>query len=269
VDTAGIQWLTADILNLYGTFSMGNRAPNLQETTVLGDTGSKFEIPNPNLKPETSNTFELGTRFNIKPIELGFAWFYSLLDDIIDEAPATWLGLDTIDGAPVIQRVNSDSAVYNGIEGSLAAHFYNFTFLTNITWMKGDITSGDKTNPARRIPPLFGLSSLKYDDPGHRFFAEFFVDWAGPQTRLHPSDEKDLRICETSYLSGKTYKETGQKCPGSPGWYTLNIRGGIRLTPNAMLSMSAANLTDNKYKRHGSGFYAPGFNAKGTLRISF
>ena len=119
------------------------------------------------------------------------------------------------------------------------------------------------------MPPLSGLGSIKYDHSNNRFFTEFFVNFAAPQTRLHPSDKKDLRICETSYLSGKTYDDIGQKCKGSTSWYTLNLRGGIRLTPHAQLDLSATNLTDNKYKPHGSGFFAPGFNAKGTLRISF
>jgi hypothetical protein len=58
-------------------------------------------------------------------------------------------------------------------------------------------------------------------------------------------------------------------CPGTPGWATLNAR--FRLQPWEMLRIDAtlANLTDARYKTHGSGLYAPGFDAVLTATVFF
>jgi len=167
--------------------------------------------------------------------------------------------------------VNSSNGVYQGVESTVAIHLLPpLTLSTTATWMTGEITTDDVTYPGRRIPPFFGTSSLRYDHPvNDRFFAEFFVDWAGEQDELHPLDERDLRICETAYLSGQTYADNGETCPGSSSWYTLNLRGGVRFMKNARLVLTLANLTDQKYKPHASGVYAAGFDGRATLTVGF
>ena len=67
----------ANNINVYTSFAQGFRAPNLQESTVLGDTGSKFEIPNPDLRPERADTIELGTRLGFGNLSFSGALFVS------------------------------------------------------------------------------------------------------------------------------------------------------------------------------------------------
>ena len=54
VFSGGVQLLLDNNINIYTSFAQGFRAPNLQESTVLGDTGSKFEIPK--IKPFTTSS---------------------------------------------------------------------------------------------------------------------------------------------------------------------------------------------------------------------
>jgi outer membrane receptor protein involved in Fe transport len=262
----GVQWIRPDLFNVYGTFTQGFRAPNLQETTVLGDTGSKFEIPNDSLGPERSDTIEAGGKLKLMGMELHGAYFYSLLSDAIDEAPAVYNGLSSIDGKPVIKRVNAREGHYRGVEGSAGIHLWRMTLRAGAAWIEGELTGiDDQTHPARRVPPLFGTAGLRYDDPAGRFHVEILSRLAARQDRLHPSDEQDLRICETSTHSGMLRSD----CNGTKGYYTLNLRGGVALMDAFRVNAALMNLTDQKYKTHGSGFYAPGFDARLSIIVDF
>lgn len=266
VGSGGIQLLLPEWFVLFGSFTQGFRAPNLQETTVLGNTGSKFEIPNPDLKPERSDTFEVGARAWLGPVDISAVWFYSLLDDALDEEAATHNGESEVDGTPVVRRVNAASGVSTGVEGELGVTFWRLRLSAGVAWMTSELTNaaGD-THPARRIPPVFGQVALRYTQPGGRAFAEIGARWAGPQTELHPSDKKDLRICETSSHSGVLDPE----CDGSDGWVTLDLRGGWQFIENLRADLSVTNLLDVRYKAHGSGFDAPGVGARATLTATF
>ena len=41
---------------------------------------------------------------------------------------------------------------------------------------------------------------------------------------------------------------------------TLNLRGGFQVTQYNRLTLALENLLDKRYREHGSGINAPGFN---------
>ena len=267
VGSGGLQLLMPGIFHVYGSFVEGFRAPNLQETTVLGNTGSKFEVPNDNLKPERSDTIEVGARGAIGPVTLGVAYFHSWLEDAIDEEPTTYEGKTELDaGTPVIRRVNAAEGKAQGVEGSLGLHVWRFTLRATAAWMQSELTAADgQTHPSRRTPPAFGTASLRYDHPEQRFYVELSTRWAGRQDALHPSDEKDLRICETELHSGMLQAQ----CEGTPGWATLNLRGGWRPLEYLRADLSITNLLDARYRQHGSGILAAGIDARLTVTATY
>jgi len=261
--SAGLQLVRPDLFNLWASFTQGFRAPNLQETTVLGDTGSKFEIPNGGLLPERSNTIEAGSRISLSPMSLEIVWFRSYLTDAIDEEPAEWEGQAEIDGSPVIRRVNTARGLYHGLEGSASLEIWRFTLSGGAAWMEGELTGGGETHPARRIPPLFGTASLVYGQPARALDAGLYARWAARQDRLHPSDEEDARICEEGLHTGLLRSP----CHGTPGWYALDVRGGLRPTDTLRIELAVENLTDRRYKVHGSGYYQPGLSGSVTVTL--
>lgn len=264
VGSASLQYLVTDRYNVYFSFDQGFRAPNLQESTVLADTGDRFEIPNGDLGPVRSDTFELGARLRFEPFRLAVAGYVSLLKDIIDTVPATFQGQDRVEGRPVEQRVNSDQATIFGVEGSLSARVWRLTFGTHLAWTRGTVEKADGLeHPVRRIPPLFGTFTIRYDHPRPSFFAEFFVRGAGPQGRLHPSDRQDLRICGDPDRPGVLLED----CEGTTGWLTLNLRAGWQIGDHVTLEMALHNLLDTRYRVHGSGLDAPGFDARMSLKM--
>jgi len=190
----------------------------------------------------------------------------SFLQDAIDEEAATWEGQSEIDGTPVVRRVNTAEGQSLGTELRAEYVFWRMSASTTLTWMTSELTKADgTTTPSRRTPPLFGASNIRYNHPERQAYVEVGVRWAGAQDELHPSDKKDLRICETSYHSGIKNPD----CSGSPGWASVHVRGGINVLDNLRAELSISNLLDAYYKPHGSGTPSPGADARFTLRSSF
>jgi len=55
----------------------------------------------------------------------------------------------------------------------------------------------------------------------------------------------------------------------TPGWITLNVRVGYSPLSWLQVHLSLKNLTDKRYKYHGSGIYAPGFNLLAGLSLTY
>lgn len=285
VGSLGLSYLWQTHLNVYLNWNQGYRAPNLQETTVLGDTGNFFEIPNPDLNPERNNTFELGVKADLSGIaRMTASTFTSLISDRITRVDATLDGEELIGGKRVQQRINADRAYYYGAEVGLETRtLLGWSLSGNMTYIDGAVESGrDDPNfePGpfhnllapegqysypRRLPPLIYRTGLRFA-PSAQWYAMAFIEGASEQSRLAPGDVQDLRICEID--RGLTYGNLGQRCPGTPGWTTLNLRGGYRLSDSGRLDLAVSNLTDERYRHHGSGVLAPGFGAMITLVVT-
>ncbi len=270
VGSAGIQLVLPGVLNVYTSFVQGFRAPNLQETTVLGDTGRAFELPNADLKPERSDTIEAGLKAAFGPIEVSAAYFYSFLRDTIDLGASTHKGAAKVDGKDVRIRVNTRGRSH-GVEAGLGVKLWGATVRATVTWVDSELEdAAGNLRSAPKQPPVFGTASVRYDFGGKRRpYVEAFVRWAAPQTKLHPSDESDLRICESKQRPGWLMKDLGQPCEGTPGWAIVGVRGGSWLNRWLRADLSVSNIGDMGYRVHSSGFDAPGIDVRATLTADF
>lgn len=266
VGSASIQWIQSRKSNLYFSFNQGFRAPNLQETTTLGDTGMKFEIPNENLKPESAHSYELGFKMQSPSIHLHAALFYTLLTDTITETISTHNDQTEIDGKPVVQRVNAGDGLIRGLEVSTIVPWGNLSFDLIASLVEGDITDQDGlTTPMRRSPPLTGTAGIRYNFSNQRGSMRFYVQAANSASRLHPLDEKDPRVCETSPYSGTL----DSPCSGTEGWTTTNFTVTWKFNSKLKTRFALLNMTDETYRWHGSGFDQPGFNTRLMLEGQF
>lgn len=290
VGSLGVRYLHDDRAMVYANASQGFRAPNLQETTVLGNTGSKFEVPNADLLPERSDALELGARVASKHVTLHVAGYVNRLTGLIDEKTlakeayaqfgidAADLGCKSLDDkdckTQVIQRVNAEAGQFVGAEASVKVGLgYGLAVWLDGAWLQGDVSGGAAGDvPARRVPPPLGTAGLRYERDG--LYVEAYGRAATAQglDRLHPSDQADLRMCEDPDKLGSVYA-TGT-CKGTPGWQTLNLRGGYRFgtawrTEGLRIDATAGNLLDARYKLHGSGVDAPGRGVTVSLGGSF
>jgi hemoglobin/transferrin/lactoferrin receptor protein len=232
--------------------SQGFRSPNIDDISAFGPTGSRFEVPNEELTPERSLNSEFGLRFERGQNRSSVAYFDDRYRDFIDRAPSTFRGLPFFDfngngtrdsgDLAIWKRKNIGQAHVQGVEAeSLFTLSESLTWTSNASWTRAD-NHVDKT-PLTRIPPLQGTSRLTWQTHAG-WWVEAAAQAALAQRRLAPADKSDPRIGPS----------------GTPGFAVLHLRAGLQRGPLSGLAVAWENITDRRYKFHGSGFYRPGSN---------
>jgi len=256
-----------DIIAIHAGWTRGFRAPNLQESTVIGDTGQTFEIPNPDLGPQVAEGLEFGLRFRSRGLDpafkLGIVAFSTVVRCAIVRVPATLDGLSEIDGKEVGQRINAEKGSYEGVElqgrFSDRGSYGGLGLDWSISFIDGQITTRKgQTEPARRLPPINGLVGLSWSSPSSRWRLGARARWSAAQRVLAPGDKTDLRICADP---AAPYALQGN-CTGTDAWVDVGLWAAIQATDGLGVSLQLDNLFDSLYRVHGSGLNAPGFNAR-------
>ncbi|MEL6347998.1 MAG: TonB-dependent receptor [Myxococcota bacterium] len=260
VGSGGLSLKMKDKIHIWGSVLQGFRAPNLEETTIFGPEESRFSVPNANLRPERSDTLEAGVRARGSAITGSVVGWQTWIQDALADAPTTYNGAEESDeGLIYSNRINVPGAIYRGAEASGEVRFGWTGVQADVAWTWGqtDTEDGD-TEPARRVPPLFGGVGVRVGPPGQRWWSALIARAAGPQERLSSGDRADLRICPDP-----------DRCDGTPGWVRLDVRGGYALTDALTINLSVRNVLDARYRTHGSGIDAPGIDARALLIGSF
>lgn len=267
---ARVSLLVEDTATVYVGWAQGFRAPNLQETTVLGDTGDFFEVPNDELGPERSNEIEVGARAELGPVGLSLAGFYDALSDLMTRRPTTFEGLSQVGGVEVRERFNAESATFVGVEASVSVDIYQgLSARGNVAWIRTEVEAEGETTPARREPPLRWMGALRYGATFYPAFIEVVANGAATQDRLSPGDERDIRICGSDDFPGVLLGDLGSECGGTEGWIDLGLRAGVDVGDSLLLRASLSNLLDSRYRMHGSGTDAPGFGLSTSATVMF
>ena len=230
-------------LKLLSNIGRGFRPPNIFDLGTLGSRpGNRFNVPNPNLEPESVWSYDLGMKYSGADWEWeAFAWYA----DYQDKISSRFTGEVTPEGRLVVQSDNLNSATLYGLESGLR-WFASETleFYATLNYTRGEESDPDGTTaPADRVPPLNGRAGLVWFH-GADWRLEPYVDFAGPQDRLSPRDEEDPRIDPE----------------GTPGYGTLNLLVGWQPADPWSLTLRLQNLGDKNYREHGSGIDAPGRN---------
>lgn len=238
----GFAYRLTDALRLVGNAGRGFRAPNIFDLGTFGERPSnRFNIPNPDLEPETVTTFDIGFKY----VNTRWQWeamaFHS---DYKDKITSVLTGGQTDTGRDIVQSRNATKLTLWGVESGLRYRPNDaWQLYATATYTRGDEEFEGDEYPADRIPPLFGKLGARW------FFAEgweteTFMLYATKQDRLSPRDVEDARI----------------NPDGTAGWATINGRLGWRATDGLLLQLNLENLADKRYREHGSGLDQPGRN---------
>jgi len=244
------EWRFAKNLAWIVGYDRSFRAPNLDDLTSRQQTGPGFQLENAGLRPETSDTFEAGLRARTDWLLLEGWLFRSRVNNALtrvvrgDEAcppntpacPSSWTryqlmnatGVSTIDGAELAARVRLPRDV---------------TLRATVAYAYGygpDAQSGREV-PLSRVSPLNGTFEARWA-PLPRVWTAAGLRWATAQTRLAPSDRSDARIPEG----------------GTPGFAVVDLRVGLRVERNFLVTLILENLGDAAYRYHGSSINGPG-----------
>ncbi len=140
-----------DTLTFKAGWAQAFKAPNLRQlnpnwvTTSrgrgCGAVGGPCEmVGNPDLRPETSNSFEAGFVYDDGAWQGGLTYFYNLIDDKITSARVPTLILPGAGAGGTdlkfVQQINVDKARSQGLEGFLSIPVHpSVTWTNSFTWL--------------------------------------------------------------------------------------------------------------------------------------
>lgn len=181
----GVVWWTTPTFGLFGHWGEGFKAPtpsqvnNFFSNTAFGYTS----LPNPNLRPETSRSFEIGARLRDVPLAGGHAsgqlvGFRSDYEDFISQRVVS--GAGTPMNPSVFQFVNFSDVEISGVEAGANLWWDNgVSARFAAAYADGEIS--DPVNGSRAletIDPVKVVLGLGYDDPAGRFGAQAVATWS-------------------------------------------------------------------------------------------
>lgn len=258
--TIGLIHKGTDQTQLSVLVSSGYRVPNVDDLAkVFESAAGNLIVPNPDLKPEKTITYEIGlsTKDAGKRFELN-TYYTDFFDAIVTDA---------------FRYDGRDSILYNGQMSRVVANKnMRRAFITGFTViyafnqdkkLKGEI-SGTYTYgriktdtidyPLDHIPPF--NARLQFSYTVEKFSSIFFVQFNGWK-RL-----KDYNIFGEDNQNYAT-------ADGMPAWFTLNWKNRVRINDRISAMAGVENILDIQYRTFSSGINGPGRNFYIGLKVSY
>jgi iron complex outermembrane receptor protein len=229
--------------------SRGYRAPNIAEISANGvHPGTNiYQIGNPNFKPEFSLQEDLGFTFTSTYAVFNLSVFNNVIQNYIyNQKILNRLGQDSVivAGNQTFQFQAAEARLYGG-ELSLDVHPVkslhvenNLSVVYGLNLGVSGQTTSDSAKYLPQIPPLHGISEVRYDLPaiGHltAAFAKFQLEYDGSQPRVY-----SLNNTETP----------------TPGYVLVNAGLGGTFTdrrgkPFLIVYLLGSNLLNRAYQNH-------------------
>ena len=247
--SVGITHQLTEKLDLKTNIGRGFRAPNIPELSSNGvhEGIQKFEIGNPDLKPETSLQFDFGILFESKTVEASLNLFLNNIDNFIytrklNNEIKTDQGIDY----PIYMYVQGQSTLKGG-EFTLDVHpVKRLHFENSLSFVQGQNEAIDQPLPF--IPPLKIVNELKYefsDKPKARF--------TGTYVKLELVSSATQNRIDVFETPTKAYS-----------LLNLGVGSNLRLGKQlALLYLRVGNLFNKSYYDHLSRMKEIGVNGPG------
>lgn len=208
----------------FATYSQGFRAPPFDSATMAfaNTTYGYAVVPNPDLKSERSNSFELGMKFKNDKARAQVTAFYNRYKNFIGQ---TQIGTAYINGRPILQYQyqNLDRVRTYGLEAAAAYTIApGWQASGSIAWMRGKQADG---LPLDSAYPLNGVIGIDYAQ--QKWGAGAKLRWAKKQNRVSADD---------------VFKTPGYGVWDAGVWY--------KPLKNIELSANVYNIGDKKYWQH-------------------
>ncbi len=239
----GLLYRVTPSWSVFGSYATGFRAPNAAQVNGFYEnpTPTTFArlLSNPDLKPETSRSIELGMRGRSRRGSLEAAVFSSRFKDLIVDRKS--LGGAGVAGDPLVfQSVNVDNATIRGFElsghldwGRLAGGWVSMPFAY------GQARGKDRATglPLNSIDPAKLVIGLQYER----------ADWTWrlDATHLRAKNVDDL---DSPYLARPVTPPRIRQLT-VPSSTTLDLYAQWRIRRDLRANLAIGNLTDRKYWR--------------------
>jgi hemoglobin/transferrin/lactoferrin receptor protein len=187
--------LTPEV-SLYGQYARGFRSPPYDDAAIAF-TNFAFGytvLPNANLKPETSDSYELGLRYNSSYVNAGLTGFYNHYNNFIDTVN---IGSTFISGRTFsqFQSQNIKGADIYGLEAKaeyrLSGKPQGLNLFASLAYAQGN--NLETNQPLDSVEPLKAIIGIGYRAPENRWGTQLFTtlvsakDKASSATQFKPS----------------------------------------------------------------------------------
>ena len=234
-------------------WSQGYRVPNIQEMYLYTFTG-ELQVGNPSLKPETSDNYEIGFKYEGDLITSDFTVFYSDADDYIETVERD----DLFPGMNIPFRTftynNIASAKTYGADWSLQLNFDSFEPYLDISFIKRKYDTGSIETYNTGVPAVKGRTGIKYyPECNYGYLTlDFYARFA--------SRVKQDNAGGISYFADDEYG----------GWTTLNLGAEYLFGDNEEYRIYGAleNILDKNYQT-SSLIHEPGRFVMAGVSASF
>lgn len=223
------------------------RSPNIHDLSGLGPRpGNRYQVPASDLADEQAIGADLGIRRRGAQVEAELFGFGLLNDHRIEVVPT---GEVTADGRDIVTSANTAETRVLGLEGAIRLRPRETIELeAQATWVYGRQATAAGDEPADRTPPAAARAEIEWLVLP-RLRLEGAVRGALAQRRLSERDRGDPRIDPM----------------GTPAFVTLHA-GVVVSLGDFEIAARADNLLDRRYREHGSGTTATGFDASLLVR---
>ena len=261
----GATYRINDRLGVFFQYAHGFRSPPPEDVNI-GLEVPLFNIraiPNPDLRPETSDGFETGLRLTGSPVALTASVFLTEYGDFIESKVN--LGVDPATGVTLFQSQNvAEARIYGAefdarVDGSAwSPRLQGWSGRLAGSWTRGEDLTRDV--PLNSIDPPRLVLGMRYDAPSTRWGSELALTAVEAQREMDRS-RADL------------YR--------TDGYATLDWLANVNITPRLRLNIGLFNLTDTEYIEWSDvrgrvaddplvPYYTrAGFNASASLRYDF
>lgn len=223
--SAGAVWTPSDEWAFRGLFSQGYNYPTLNQLFSEATGAGRLVLPNPDLKAETANNFELGARFDNGATIIDATLFHTRAHDYIYRQDLSGGGTSRL-----AQYQNAHEAVSTGFE--LYAEHRLPSGLT--PWISGALIE-------RELDYGDGIVTTDSGTPfvsGSIGLRQSF-DFRGMDASF------DLFATGESHATGL---DQDGKITDRGGWSTVNLRGALELNEHATVSLQLNNIFNKQYE---------------------
>jgi hemoglobin/transferrin/lactoferrin receptor protein len=264
----GVVVKLADEVSTFGNYARGFQAPSPLEINQFFDNPSAFPfsyrtLRNPDLRPETSETFEGGLRFNSKSVDLTLTAFSGKYRDFIAQVQVG--GTGTVANPILFQYQNLASVKVKGAEAKFEARTdWGLTGNLAIAYATGDqFDQANVKTPLQTVDPLKLVIGLGYRAPSGKFGGQIIMTHAAQK-----EEDRVAGLCTPACFR--------------PDAYTiLDATAFVRFAETVTLRVGIFNILDKRYIEYADvrglantslitdAFTQPGRNASVSLSIRF
>lgn len=234
----GAVYYPVDQFGLFFNYANGFKAPApSQVNNGFTNSGAFYtSIPNPNLKPETSQTFEGGVRLRNIDVVGGdlrgsVTAFTGKYEDFIDQAQIGG-SFSPIDPA-IFQYINLTEVEISGAEARADIEWpWGLGLTVAAATTEGTVTNAGVETPLASIDPFKLVAGIRYTDPEGRFGTQLIL------THSAGKDAGDIAPATACAAAA---------CVLNDDFTILDMTAFWNVTDHVALRVGVFNITDEKY----------------------